>query len=307
MEIAIKTSLQILQMLIILSIGAYSFKKKIISNNGLKTLTNVLLEVVMPLLIFTSYQRDYNSEQVKGLIVTFFLSILSIIIATIISIIVIKKNNKRDYLVERMSIMYTNCGFIGIPLMSALYGPLGVFYCTGFITAYNLICWSYGISMLVKLPLKEKIIKIITGRNMIAIALGLLFYFFSIRIPETIVNPMKTIGSMNSPLALLIVGGTIMKSPIRKIFLDFRSYYILIIHNLIIPLIIILLLSQVNTSDLIKNVILIAMACPIGVISTTFSLKFNRDEKYASSLLGLSTIFSIITIPLAIYINTFFL
>jgi len=307
MEIAIKTSLQILQMLVILSIGAYAYKKEIISNNGLKTLTNLLLEIVMPLLIFTSYQRDYNSEQVKGLIITFFLSILSIIIAIIISIIVIKKNNKRDYLVERMSIMYTNCGFIGIPLMSALYGPLGVFYCTGFITAYNLICWSYGISMLVKLPLKEKLIKIFTGRNMIAIALGLLFYFFSIRIPETIVNPMKTIGSMNSPLALLIVGGTIMKSPIRKIFFDLRSYYILFIHNLIIPLIIILLLSQINTTNLIKNVILIAMACPIGVISTTFSLKFNRDEKYASSLLGLSTIFSIITIPLAIYINTFFL
>lgn len=307
MEIATKTSLQILQMLVILAIGGYAYKKELINNNGLKTLTNVLLEIVMPLLIFTSYQREYNTEQVKGLIISFFLSMFSIIIAIIISNIVIRKNDKRDYLVERMSIMYTNCGFIGIPLMSALYGPLGVFYCTAFITAYNLICWSYGISMLVKLPLKEKLIKIITGRNMIAIVLGLVFYFLSIRIPETLLNPLKTIGSMNSPLALLIVGATIMKSPFKKVFLDLRSYYILIIHNIIIPIIIILLLTRINTSSLIKNVILIAMACPIGVISTTFSLKFNRDEKYASSLLGLSTIFSIVTIPLVIYINSFFI
>lgn len=307
MEIATRTSMQIIQMLVILAIGAYAYKKEIIHDNGLKSLTNVLLEIVSPLLIFTSYQRDYNIEQVRGLIITFFLSLISIIIAIIIALIVIKKTEKRDYLVERMAIMYTNCGFIGLPLMSALYGPLGVFYCTGFITAFNLICWSYGVSMLVKLPLKEKIIKIITGRNMIAIILGLLFYFFSIRLPNTLLNPMISIGSMNASLALIIVGATIMKNPIKRMFLDLRGYYILIIHNIIIPFIIVLFLTKINTTDMIKNIVLIAMACPVGATTTTFALKFNRDEKYASSLLGLSTIFCVITIPLLIFINTFFL
>jgi len=307
MEIATRTSTQIIQMLVILIIGAYAYKKEIIHDNGLKSLTNILLEIVSPLLIFTSYQRAYDTDQVKGLIITFILSMISIIIAILISLIVIKKSNKRDYLVERMAIMYTNCGFIGIPLMYALYGPIGVFYCTAFITAFNLICWSYGISMLVTLPLKEKLIKIISGRNMIAIILGLLFYFFSIQIPNILLNPMISIGSMNSTLALLIVGATIMKNPLKKMFLDSRGYYIFGIHNIIIPLIIILLLTLVNTTDMIKNIILIAMACPVGATTTTFSLKFNRDEKYASSLLGLSTIACVFTIPLLIYINSFFL
>lgn len=307
MEIATKTSLQIIQMLVILFIGAYAYKKEIISDSGLKTLTNVLLEIVSPLLIFTSYQRDYNPEQVKGLVVTFCLSIFSIIVAIIVSLIVIKKSDKRDYLVERMAIMYTNCGFIGLPLMSALYGSIGVFYCTGFITAFNLICWSYGISMLVKLPIKEKLIKIFSGRNMIAIFLGLFCYFFSIRLPNTLLIPMTSIGSMNATLALLIVGATIMMNPIKSMFSNSRGYYILIIHNVLIPLLIIFLLIKVNTTDMIKNIILIAMACPVGATTTTFSLKFNRDEKYASSLLGLSTLVCVITIPVLLYINTLFL
>lgn len=303
MNIVTQTSFQILQMLIILFIGAYAYKKGLIHNNGLKSLTNLLLEIVSPLLIFTSYQRDYNQEQVEGLLLVFLLSFLSIIIAILISLIVIKKTDKRDYLVERMAVMYSNCGFIGLPLMYALYGSLGVFYCTGFITAFNIICWSYGISMLEKLPIKEQLIKIFTGRNMIAIFLGLLFYFLSIRIPEFIVSPLATIGSMNSPLALLIVGATIMKTPFKNMFTNIRGYYILLIHNIVIPIIILLFLFKLNSSEMIKTIVIIAMACPVGATTTTFALKFNKDELYASSLLGLSTLACIFTIPFILFLS----
>jgi hypothetical protein len=306
MDVATRTSLQIIQMIVILAFGAYAYKKTIIQENGLKSLTNILLEIVSPLLIFTSYQRDYDQEQVRGLIITFILSFLSICIAIILARILIKKSTKTDYLVERMAVMYTNCGFIGLPLMNAVYGQLGVFYCTGVITAFNIICWSYGISMLIKLPLKEKIIKIITGRNMLAIILGLLCYFFSIRVPSLVLAPMKSIGDMNGSLALLIVGATIMKCPLKKLFGDLRSYYILFLHNILIPIIIIFFLLKINAPIMLKNIVLIAMACPVGATTTTFSLLYDRDELYASSLLGLSTIASIITIPIILFLNSFF-
>ncbi|MCY1153483.1 MAG: AEC family transporter [Sphaerochaetaceae bacterium] len=304
MEIATRTSMQILQMLVILAVGAYAYKRNIIHDNGLKSLTNILLEIVSPLLIFTSYQRDYNQEQVEGLIITFVLSFISIVIGIIISLVVIKKSDKRDYLVERMAVMYSNCGFIGLPLMQAIYGQLGVFYCTGFITAFNLICWSYGVSMLEKLPLKEKVIKIISGRNMIAIFVGLSFYFLSIRLPSIIVLPLSAIGNMNGTLALVIVGATIMQNPLKSLFNNLRGYYILIIHNLLLPIVILLLLRFVNTTEMIKNIVLIAMACPVGATTTTFALKFNKDGLYASSLLGLSTIACIITIPIVIFLGS---
>lgn len=305
MDIASRTSIQILQMLVILIIGGYAYKKKIIQDNGLKSLTNILLEIVSPLLIFTSYQRDYNQEQIKGLILVFILSLISILIAILISLLVIKKDEKKDYLVERMAIMYSNGGFIGLPLMSALYGPLGVFYCTGFITAFNLICWSYGISMLEKLPLKEKLIKIITGRNMIAIFSGLFCYFLSIRLPNIIIAPMTSIGSMNSSLAILIVGATVIKTPLKNMFTNIRGYYILLIHNLLIPIIVLLLLMNLNVSIMIKNIVLIAVACPVGATTTTFALKFGKNELYASSLLGLSTIACIFTIPFVLFLSSF--
>jgi predicted permease len=304
MEIATRTSMQILQMLVILAVGAYAYKRNIIHDNGLKSLTNILLEIVSPLLIFTSYQRDYNQEQVEGLIITFVLSFISIVIGIIISLVVVKKSDKRDYLVERMAVMYSNCGFIGLPLMQAIYGQLGVFYCTGFITAFNLICWSYGVSMLEKLPLKEKIIKIISGRNMIAIFVGLSFYFLSIRLPSIIVSPLSAIGNMNGTLALVIVGATIMQNPLKSLFNNLRGYYILIIHNLLLPIVILFLLKYVNTTEMIKNIVLIAMACPVGATTTTFALKFNKDGLYASSLLGLSTVACIITIPIVIFLGS---
>ena len=114
MDIASQTTLQIIQMLVILSIGAYAYKKEIIPDSSLKSLTGILLEIVNPLLIFTSYQREYNQEQVKGLVFTFVLSFIALFIAILVSRIAVKKTDKRDYLVERMAIMYSNCGFIEI-------------------------------------------------------------------------------------------------------------------------------------------------------------------------------------------------
>ena len=304
MDIASQTTLQIIQMLVILSIGAYAYKKEIIPDSSLKSLTGILLEIVNPLLIFTSYQREYNQEQVKGLVFTFVLSFVALFIAILVSRIAVKKTDKRDYLVERMAIMYSNCGFIGLPLMYALFGQIGVFYCTGFITAFNIMSWSYGIGILVKLPFKEKVIKVVTGRNMIAIFLGLFCYIFSIRLPEIIVSPLAAIGSMNSSLALLIVGATVMKNPLKDMFNNIRGYYILVIHNLVIPIIVLLLLSLIEGDEMIKTIVLIAIACPVGATTTTFALRFNRDELYASSLLGLSTIASVITIPFILYLNS---
>lgn len=304
MDIASQTTLQIIQMLVILSIGAYAYKKEIIPDSSLKSLTGILLEIVNPLLIFTSYQREYNQEQVKGLVFTFVLSFIALFIAILVSRIAVKKTDKRDYLVERMAIMYSNCGFIGLPLMYALFGQIGVFYCTGFITAFNIMCWSYGIGILVKLPFKEKVIKVVTGRNMIAIFLGLFCYIFSIRLPEIIVSPLAAVGSMNSSLALLIVGATVMKNPLKDMFNNIRGYYILVIHNLVIPIIVLLLLSLIEGDEMIKTIVLIAIACPVGATTTTFALRFNRDELYASSLLGLSTIASVITIPFILYLNS---
>ncbi len=304
MDIASQTTLQIIQMLVILSIGAYAYKKEIIPDSSLKSLTGILLEIVNPLLIFTSYQREYNQEQVKGLVFTFVLSFVALFIAILVSRIAVKKTDKRDYLVERMAIMYSNCGFIGLPLMYALFGQIGVFYCTGFITAFNIMCWSYGIGILVKLPFKEKVIKVVTGRNMIAIFLGLFCYIFSIRLPEIIVSPLAAVGSMNSSLALLIVGATVMKNPLKDMFNNIRGYYILVIHNLVIPIIVLLLLSLIEGDEMIKTIVLIAIACPVGATTTTFALRFNRDELYASSLLGLSTIASVITIPFILYLNS---
>ena len=112
MDIASQTTLQIIQMLVILSIGAYAYKKEIIPDSSLKSLTGILLEIVNPLLIFTSYQREYN-KQVKGLHLP--LSCLYSVIAILVSRIAVKKQTKR-LLSRRMAIMYS-IGFIGLPLM----------------------------------------------------------------------------------------------------------------------------------------------------------------------------------------------
>lgn len=293
-------------------VGLVAAKKDIFSSDGNKKLNALLLDVVSPAVIFTSYQTELSPSKFKNLLGVIILSFILMVMAIVISRIFIKaKGDANKYLVERMAIMYTNCGNIGIPLMLALFGAEGVFLCTGFITTFNIILWSYGVMILKGSLSKTDILNVFKGPNMIAIIVGLLFYITNIRLPQIVMTPLNMIASMVTPLSMLLIGATLSSSKIKELFLKTRVYYVVIIHNILVPFCALLLYHFVLKKFLIVEPIVwliafIGICCPVGASAPMFAMKFGKDEKYASSLLSVSTIFSILTIPLMISVNALF-
>jgi predicted permease len=299
-------------MFVIMIIGLIAAKKGIFSSEGNKTLNSLLLDIVSPILIFTSYQTEFSPEKLENLLGVIILSLILLILAIVLSKVFIRaKGDDKVYLVERMSIMYTNCGYIGIPLMLALFGSEGVFLCTGVITALNIILWSYGVMMLKGSLDRTDILNIFRGPNMIAIIVGLICYVTNIRIPQIILNPLSMIAGIVTPLTMLIIGATLSKCKIKELFFSARVYYIVFLHNIVVPLISLLLYVFVLkrffvVEPIVWLVTFIGMSCPVGASSPMFALKFDKDERYASTLLSVSTIFCILTIPIVVSINSLF-
>lgn len=139
---------QIFKMLLILLVGFACYRFHLVDQNGNKALANLLLMVVNPALAIMSLQTDYDARLVSGLATAYLLAFLTHIAAIFLTNLLIRKENNPDYSIERFCSMYSNCGFIGIPLVQSILGNEGVFYLTAYMITFNLFSWTHGIILM---------------------------------------------------------------------------------------------------------------------------------------------------------------
>lgn len=298
---------QIIKMLLILIVGCICFRLKLIDQNGNKTLSNLLLMVVNPMLAVMALQIEYKPELVHGLLISFGLAIISHIIGIIISQLFIKKKDNENVGIERFSSMYSNCGFMGIPLVQSILGAEGVFYLTAYMTTFNIFSWTHGIVLMTGKTSKKDLIKSLTSPMIVASIIGLILFFARITIPTVPADAINYISSMNTPLAMLIAGISVAQTDFTQMLKKWRLYYISILKLLIMPAIVFLVLMVVKVNTLVAVTMLVAAACPSAATGTAFALRFQKNYKYASEIYAFTTILSLISIPLFIYLAESFL
>ncbi len=302
MTLAVIIGTMILKMFIMMSVGMVGSATKIITDEGNKALTDILLLIVTPILIVVSYQVDYSPDKLQGLVMAILLSLISHFVAIIISMIAIKKKDNPDFQVERMGTVYSNCGFMGIPLLFAIFGDEGVFYVTAYLTVFNLFVWSHGVALMTGAVRKRDILNILKSPNIIAILIGLTLFVTGIRLPKIILEPMQSITLVNTPLAMLVIGATLYKSKFLEIIKNKGVYYVAFLRLLLVPLVILFIFKIFNLSGLIPTIVLIATSCPIASTGTMFAVKHKKNANYAAGLLTFSTLLSIMSIPLVVII-----
>lgn len=289
---------QILIMFIIILIGYLCYKLKLIDQSFNKKLSDLLLLLVTPILIFNSYQREFTSELLMGLILSFGLAAATHLFGILVSYIFLRGRNNKDLSIERFSAIYSNCGFIGIPIINGIYGSEGVFYITAYITVFNLFVWTQGLIMINGAQDRKAMVKTLISPTLIAIILGFIFFIFQIRLPSILFESIDYIGSMNTPLAMLIAGGTIAQTNIWRIFIKPRIYFVMFLKLIFIPGVLLLIYSRLNLSLPVLTATILAVACPTGATGTLFAVRYNKNAVYSSEIFAMTTIGALVTIPL---------
>lgn len=296
---------RIIIMFIILLIGAFCYMKGLITKEGTKQLSVVELNLVNPILIFMSYQKDYESDMAYNLLWAFILSAVSYAIAIVLSYLLVSKKQK-SFSIERFSVVYSNCGFIGIPLINGLFGAEGVLYLTAYVTFFNFLVWTHGL-----MTMKEKIdfssaLKAIKAPSVIAIFLGLICYFTRLHLPSIPAQALQYISDMNTPLAMIIAGATAAQTNILSVFRKPRNYLICFYKLLAIPLIAFLVVRLFNVSSIVCTTLTVAAACPVATTGIMFAITLDKDSEKCSEFFTMSTLLSALTLPLVTIIATTF-
>lgn len=330
---------QIIKMLLILFVGILVSRLHLIDDHANKALANLLLLVVNPIVAITALQTDYSPDLVRGLLISYALAVLTHLIMIPVSTLLIRKPSAGQLLssentqntassdqekpgglshqtaydncaVERFAVIYSNCGFIGIPLVQSILGSEGVLYLTAYMTVFNIFSWTHGLGLMTK-DMDDKsapaagsisasaqaLLRHLCTPMILASTLGLVLFFLQIKFPPIISDTLDYIGNMNTPLAMIIAGVSVSQVNIPAMLRDPRVYLVSFGKLLLMPAIVFVILLLVHVDSTVAYTILVASACPCAATGTAFALKYHKNYAYSSELYAFSTLCSLITIP----------
>ncbi|MDO5559752.1 MAG: AEC family transporter [Oscillospiraceae bacterium] len=301
-------------MLILIIAGIICYKIKMITVRGTKEMSSIILQVVNPVVIFLAYQRDFETALLSGLVKCVFLSALAFAAALILSYLLVRGKEGSDKNIERFACVYSNCGFMGIPLVNAMLGLEGVFYLTAFVTVFNLLVWTHGVMQMSGVKSMKSLVCAVRSPAVIAIFAGLATFilraFVSQGVSDMLTDNiiMKALGyiaELNTPLAMIVAGASIAQINIIGALKKPRIYYIAFLRLLLIPCIIAALLSLIKADFIQILTVTVAMSAPTATMVTLFAIRYEKDYLYASEIFAFTTIISVATMPLIVALSNF--
>lgn len=299
MDLAYKVVVQVIIMFVLIMLGFTITKLKMFNEEGKVQFSEILVSIVTPCVIINAFQVDFQVSLAKELLLVFLSGIIIHVIAILLGQLFYKNSP-----IDNTSVIYSNCGFMAIPLLQAVLGDTGVFFGAAYIAIFNALVWTHGVYVFTKgrgLSVK----KILLNPGIISVAIGLALFFLRIRLPHILLQPIQYMAGLNTPVAMLLLGAFLANVKFGSIFKNIHLYIISVLRLLVLPLICMFVLKLIPMSETAYMSVLIPSACPVATMIAIFAQRFKLDRGYASQLVAINTVLSIVTIPLVVYISSF--
>ena len=287
---------QIAIMALLMAVGIYLSRKGFLSPQGTKDLGAILLRIIIPCVIVKSYITTYSRERLLELALSAGLALVAFILAMGIAYLVYGKRRR----IENFASAFCNAGFIGIPLAQAVIGDEGVFYMAASVALLNLFQWTYGVYIMT--DRRDSISAKTIAKNpvVIAIVIGIALFLSRLPVPGIVTSTLGYIAGMNTPVAMILMGTYMAKLPWRKL-LDKRAYGCVLLRLVLIPAAVLAVFWALPISN--QNVALaayLAAATPVGANICVFAQQYDCDYEFSVVTVCLSTVLSIVTVPLMV-------
>ncbi len=290
---------QIIIMFLLIAAGAILYKKKKITAAGSKEMGTVLLYLVVPCTIIHAFITEYSSEKLIAFGYSFAAALLSLILAMAVSALVFGNKCR----IENFGSAFSNAGFIGIPLVSAVLGNGAVFYVSSFVALLNFFQWTYGVMVMTGKKDSVSVKQILKNPVLISLIIGIIVFLLNIKLPAVVTGTVGMLAGMNAPLAMLVLGVYMAQIKFTEIFTDKAAYASCAVRLLLIPILtigVLFLFGGMETK--IKLAVLLAAAAPVGFNVAIFAQRNNLSYTQAVKDVCLSTVLSVATLPLILWI-----
>ena len=291
---------QVVVLFILIGIGVLCGKTGILKQHAVKCCSDLVLIVVTPCIIIQSFQRPYDPAMLKGLGLACLIALLIHIGTILLSHLLLHDPVAARERVLRVGAVLSNAGFMSLPLQNALLGDEGVFYGAAYVAVFNLILWSYGLVEMSGSRQNLSPRKLILNPGVLSITVGLVLFLGSILLPDVLAAPMGHLAALNTPLPMLIIGFYLGQTNLKAALRDAHSYTAMALRLLVVPLVALGILYLCGIRGTLLVSMIIAASAPVAASTTMFATKYECDTGLSVNLVSLSTLFSLITMPLIV-------
>ncbi len=289
---------QVFVLFLTMIVGMIAAKQNIIDDHARKKLSELLLYITSPFLVISSFNFKFSSDMLVNAGIVFAFSIATHLFAVFLGKLLFAKYPYEKQSVLKFILVFSNCGFMGFPVLEGLFGKTGVFYGSIYVAVFNIFIWTYGVMLFSKGSRQSSVIKALINPGIVSVVIGLFIFLFSIELPKPLLQTLDMVGSMTSPISMLIIGAILANTNLKDVFTGFEVYYGTVLRLIIMPLIAILALTLMGTDRELLRICVVLVAMPAAANTVIFAEKYEANSLLASRCVALSTILSIVTIPL---------
>lgn len=297
---------QLLVMFLLMAVGYACFRLKYLNNVGAGQISLILTRIISSCVIIHSFQREFDPSLVIDLLEAAGCAIFAMGLSIVISHFLFRADGPdKNFADKRMCVTFTNCGFMALPLLDALYGSYGLFLGSAFIAVNNVLLWSYGVSQLCRdITPTQKIRNAVLNPGVISVAIALIFFLTSFELPSIPATCISYLASLNTPVAMIILGAFLAQCDLRSCFQDKQVYFVTALRLLVLPLITMAFFLLLPLGNILRNAMLISAAAPVAMVCSMFGQVYGTDFLFSTRTVAVSTIFSALTIPFIIALNS---
>lgn len=300
---------QMLVLFLVMLVGFLGERKGSLDDITSKKLSWIVVNIANPAMILSSLSGE-NRIPSQELVVTAMISIGMFLCLMGLAVVLpnILKAKRSQYGVYRVMTVFSNIGFMGFPIISALYGKEALLYVSLFILPYNILIYTYGILCLSseEINLKSSLKKM--GNIGVFASLGaLVLYFGNIVLPDLLSQAFDMFANLTAPLSMMVIGASFGTMSLRQMLTDVRLLIFAGIKLILIPVVGMWILVQFVGNSMLLGVCLVMLATPVGSMTAMLAQQYDCDRDLSSRGVALTTLLSVVTIPAVAQICKLFL
>jgi len=297
---------QVAVLFLLMGVGVAMRHWKLLSDAAVDGLMNLLLLIVTPCLIVDVFQRPFAPAMLKGLGLAFVIAVLAHVAVIGLSLLVVRHRVEDIRRPLVLAAVFSNAGFMGIPLEQAILGDVGVFYGAVYVAVFNLVIWSWGYGMMNKSELRMGkrhpslvVCHALVNPGIVGLAVGLPFFLLSVKLPAVVATPIHLMAGLNTPLAMIVIGYCLLGAKLGKVVRMPAVYVSAGIRLVVYPLMLVAAVYPFR-HWLDRNMLLaltIAASAPVAAMVSVFSTRFGRDVDVGVAVVSGTTLVSVLTMP----------
>lgn len=286
-----------LEIFLFMALGYFFNKKGIVTSKARKSLTDIVIYLVLPANIIYSFMIEMNMEIIRSGMIIFLVSLGIQIFCDLISRFIYPGTNCDQQKVLKYATICSNAGFMGSPLVQGIYGAQGLLYASIYLIPQRIVMWSIGIACFSSASKKDVVKKVLTHPCIIAVVIGMILMMTQMLLPSFLVKTITATSNCNLFLSMIVIGGILAEIDFRSV-LSKLTIYFSFLRLIIIPCIVLVVCVLLHLPPLVCAVASVLSGMPAGTTTAILAEKYDCDASLAVRLVFLSTILSLFTIPM---------